>query len=100
MCTQIASDGLKGRVFEVSLADLQGVSSHQVPCAAATIVRSLLCYISTRFFVSSSLSDVLAGTRIYTHKHTPDGAPEVNCQEMEAVAIWMMDSVNRGWKNS
>ena len=25
-CLQIASDGLKGRVFEVSLADLQSVS--------------------------------------------------------------------------
>ena len=28
---QIASDGLKGRVFEVSLADLQQVSLHLDP---------------------------------------------------------------------
>ena len=31
LCVQIASDGLKGRVFEVSLADLQSV--RPCPCA-------------------------------------------------------------------
>ena len=46
LCAQIASDGLKGRVFEVSLADLQSVRSCRVLASvfapASNLMRSLV----------------------------------------------------------